>query len=102
MTLRLAIADDTFARRWLEGTFVRACIHNVTGEVMSIAIKGTAPMNGAALFDNRTALTDLINYDSNIAPISRSLKNRIATCVPSGSPAHSPPAPAAPRGSFPQ
>ncbi|HXG20619.1 MAG TPA: hypothetical protein VNN62_16280 [Methylomirabilota bacterium] len=60
MTLRLAIADDTFARRWLEGAFIRACIHNVTGEVISIAIKGTAPMSGAALFANRTALTDLI------------------------------------------
>ena len=60
MALRLAIADDTFARRWLEGTFIRACIHNITGEVISIAIKGTAPMSGAALFDNQTTLTDLI------------------------------------------
>ncbi len=60
MALRLAIADDTFARRWLEGAFVRACIHNVTGEVHSIAIKGTAPMSGAALFDNHTALPALI------------------------------------------
>ena len=60
MALRLAIADDTFARRWLEGAFVRACIHNVTGEVISIAIKGTAPMSGAALFDNQTALSALI------------------------------------------
>ena len=60
MALRIAIADDTFARRWLEGTFVRACIHNVTGEVISIAIKGTAPMSGAALFDNQTVLSALI------------------------------------------
>ncbi len=60
MALRLAIADDTFARRWLEGAFVRACIHNVTGEVISIAIKGTAPMSGAALFDSQTALSDII------------------------------------------
>lgn len=61
MALRLAIADDTFARRWLEGDFVRACIHNVTGEVISIAIKGTAPMSGAALFNDRTVLSALIN-----------------------------------------
>lgn len=60
MALRLAIADDTFARRWLEGTFIRACIHNVTGEVISIAIKGNAPKSGAALFDSQTALSDLI------------------------------------------
>ena len=60
MVLRLIIADDTFARRWLEGAFVRACIHNVTGEVISIAIKGNAPMSGAALFDNQSALLDLI------------------------------------------
>jgi hypothetical protein len=56
----LAIADDTFARRWLEGAFVRACIHNVTGEVISIAIKGTAPMSGAALFDSSLKISDLI------------------------------------------
>lgn len=60
MALRLAIADDTFARRWLEGTFIRACIHNVTGEVISVAIKGNAPQSGAALFDSQTALSDLI------------------------------------------
>jgi hypothetical protein len=60
MALRLAIADDTFARRWVEGAFVRACIHNVTGEILSIAIKGTAPKSGAALFDNQTALPALI------------------------------------------
>jgi hypothetical protein len=60
MALRLAIADDTFARRWLEGAFVRACIHNVTGEVISIAIKGNAPMSGAALFDSAAVLVDLI------------------------------------------
>ena len=60
MALRLAIADDTFARRWLEGAFVRACIHNVTGEVLSVSIKGNAPKSGAALFDNQTALSDLI------------------------------------------
>ena len=60
MALRLAIADDTFARRWLEGTFVRACIHNVTGEVISLIVKGNAPMSGAALLADRTALTDLI------------------------------------------
>jgi hypothetical protein len=60
MALRLAIADDTFARRWLEGAFVRACIHNVTGEVISIAIKGNTPMSGAALFDSDVILGDLI------------------------------------------
>jgi|APDOM4702015248_1054824.scaffolds.fasta_scaffold1530168_1 hypothetical protein len=60
MALRLAIVDDTFARRWLEGAFVRACIHNVTGEVISIAIKGTAPMSGAALFNDDTTLSALI------------------------------------------
>jgi hypothetical protein len=60
MALRLAIADDTFARRWLEGTFIRACIHNVTGEIISVAIKGNAPTSGAALFDNHAALSDLI------------------------------------------
>jgi hypothetical protein len=60
MALRLAIADDTFARRWLEGAFVRACIHNVTGEVISIAIKGNTPMSGAALFDSDSILGDLI------------------------------------------
>ncbi len=60
MALRLAIADDTFARRWLEGTFVRACIHNVTGEVISLAVKGNAPMSGAALLTDHTALADLI------------------------------------------
>ena len=60
MALRLVIADDTFARRWLEGEFVRACIHNVTGEVMSVIIKGNAPKSGAALFDNQTALSAFI------------------------------------------
>jgi hypothetical protein len=46
MALRLAIADDAFTRRWLEGAFIRACIHNVTGEVIGIAaIKGAAPMS---------------------------------------------------------
>lgn len=61
MALRLAIADDTFARRWLEGVFVRACIHNVTGEVISIAIKGNTPMSGAALFSGHSELSALIN-----------------------------------------
>ena len=60
MALRLAIADDTFARRWLEGAFVRACIHNVTGEVISVMIKGNAPRSSAALFDDQGALSDLI------------------------------------------
>jgi len=60
MALRLVIADDTFARRWLEGEFVRVCIHNVTGEVLSVSIKGNAPKSGAALFDNQTALSALI------------------------------------------
>jgi hypothetical protein len=60
MALRLAIADDTFARRWLEGAFIRACIHNVTGEVISVMIKGNMPKSGAALFDNQIALSDLI------------------------------------------
>jgi hypothetical protein len=60
MALRLAIVDDTFARRWLEGSFIRACIHNVTGEVVSVAIKGSSPTSGAALFDNRAALSALI------------------------------------------
>ena len=60
MALRLAIADDTFARRWLEGAFVRACIHNVTGEVISVSIKGNALKSGAALFDTQAALADLL------------------------------------------
>ena len=60
MALRLAIADDTFARRWLEGAFVRACIHNVTGEVISVIIKGDSPISGAALFEKETSLTSLI------------------------------------------
>jgi hypothetical protein len=60
MTLRLAIADDTFARRWIEGTFIRACIHNVTGEVVSVALKGNTPASGTALFDNHLDLVTLI------------------------------------------
>lgn len=72
MALRLAIADDTFARRWLEGEFVRACIHNVTGEVMSVIIKGNAPKSGAALFDNQTALADLIK---ELQELERVLQN---------------------------
>jgi hypothetical protein len=60
MALRLAIVDDTFARRWLEGTFIRACIHNVTGEVVSVAVKGSNPTSGTALFDNSTDLARLV------------------------------------------
>jgi hypothetical protein len=59
MALRLAIADDTFARRWLEGTYIRACIHNVTGEVVSVAVKGNTPTSGTALFDDRADLATL-------------------------------------------
>jgi hypothetical protein len=60
MALRLAIVDDTFARRWLEGTFIRACIHNVTGEVVSVALKGNTPASGTALFDSQTDLSILV------------------------------------------
>ncbi len=60
MALRLAIVDDTFARRWIEGTFLRACIHNVTGEVVSVAVKGNSPTSGSALFDNRSDLATLV------------------------------------------
>jgi hypothetical protein len=60
MALRLTIVDDTFARRWIEGTFIRACIHNVTGEVVSVAVKGSNPASGTAVFDNRAALATLI------------------------------------------
>ena len=60
MALRTAIFDDTFARRWLEGAFVRACIHNVTGEVISVIVKGDSPTSGAALFEKEASLTSLI------------------------------------------
>jgi hypothetical protein len=59
MARRTAILDDTFARRWREGTFIRACIHNVTGEVVSVAIKGDTPTSGTALFEDRAALATL-------------------------------------------
>jgi len=60
VALRVAIIDDTFARRWIEGTFIRACIHNVTGEVISVAVKGNSPASGSALFDNRSDLAALM------------------------------------------
>ena len=60
MALRVAIVDDTFARRWLEGTFIRACIHNVTGEVISIAVKGNNPTSGTAVFDGQAHLAALV------------------------------------------
>ncbi len=60
MALRVAIVDDTFARRWIEGTFIRACIHNITGEVVSVAVKGNSPASGSALFDNRSDLATLM------------------------------------------
>src|SRR5262249_44064496 len=60
MALRVAIVDDTFARRWLEGAFIRACIHNVTGEVVSIAVKGSSPTSGTAVFESHAALAALI------------------------------------------
>jgi hypothetical protein len=60
MALRVAIVDDTFARRWIEGTFIRACIHNITGEVVSVAVKGNSPASGSALFDNRSDLATLV------------------------------------------
>ena len=60
MALRLAIIDDTFARRWIEGTFIRACIHNVTGEVISVAVKGNSPTSGTAVFANQADLATLV------------------------------------------
>ena len=42
MALRVTIGDDTFARRWVEGTFVRVCIHNATDAVVSLRITGTS------------------------------------------------------------
>jgi hypothetical protein len=60
MALRVAIVDDTFARRWIEGTFIRACIHNVTGEVVSVAVKGNTPASGTAVFDNHADLAMLV------------------------------------------
>ncbi|MBI3797239.1 MAG: hypothetical protein HY268_09780 [Deltaproteobacteria bacterium] len=60
MALRLTIIDDTFARRWIEGTFIRACIHNVTGEVVSVVVKGNSPTSGTAVFDHHADLATLI------------------------------------------
>jgi hypothetical protein len=72
MALHLAIADDTFARRWLEGTFLRACIHNVTGEVVSVAIKGNLETSGTAVFDNRADLATLVK---ELQELEHSLQN---------------------------
>jgi len=60
MALRVAIVDDAFARRWIEGTFIRACIHNVTGEVVSVAVKGNTPASGTAVFDNCSDFSTLV------------------------------------------
>ncbi len=72
MALRVAIVDDTFARRWIEGTFIRACIHNITGEVVSVAVKGNSPASGSALFDNRS---DLVTLVVELQELENSLQN---------------------------
>ena len=60
MALRVTIGDDTFARRWVEGTFVRVCIHNATDAVVSLRITGSSPASGTAVFENRAELRALI------------------------------------------
>jgi len=72
MALRVTIVDDTFARRWIEGTFIRACIHNVTGEVVSVAVKGNSPASGSAVFDNHSDLKALVK---ELQELEQSLQN---------------------------
>ncbi|HJY81449.1 MAG TPA: hypothetical protein VKK81_10260 [Candidatus Binatia bacterium] len=72
MALRVTIVDDTFARRWIEGTFIRACIHNVTGEVVSVAVKGNSLASGSAVFDNCSDLKALMK---ELQELEKSLQN---------------------------